>query len=174
MWKGKSWEDTYNRAYEIGVEKASVQWFMVLPNFYICHATKRRQKLAFWNHYRIFSVVMSGIVIQNRQDMTARKVHLQRYWEVCGGPHLKIQRLLECVIWFPWRAYRQGCAYQRKEDASKEEVLLPCQFCVCWKYCPKNSQSLFFATPAKVLSVLFHHANTYWLVAEGTFHIQIV
>lgn len=32
----------------------------------------------------------------------------------------------------------------------------------------------FFATAAKVLSVLFHHVNAYWLVAEGTFHIQIV
>lgn len=64
MWKEKSWEDTYNRAYEIGMEKASMQLFIVLPNFYICHATKRRQELAFWNHYRIFSVVMFGIVIR--------------------------------------------------------------------------------------------------------------
>lgn len=79
MWKEKSWEDTYNRAYEIGVEKTGMQLFILLPNFHICHATKKRQKLAFWNHYRIFSVVMFGIVIQSTDKTCARKVHLQRY-----------------------------------------------------------------------------------------------
>lgn len=80
MWKEKSWENTYNRAYEIGVEKAPMQLFMVLPNFYICHATKRRQKLAFWNRYRIlFTCHVWHCIPEHRQDMSARKVHLQRY-----------------------------------------------------------------------------------------------
>ena len=98
VWKEKSWKDTDKRAYETGVEKTPKQLFTILSNLYICHATWKTQKLAFWKHYKIYQLSCWHCNPEHLQDGSARKVHLQRYWEVCGSPSWRIQTLLECVI----------------------------------------------------------------------------
>lgn len=147
-------------------------WYCLIFTFVML--LKEDRNWHFGTVTEFFSLVMFGIVFQSTDKTWVPERCIYRDIEKFSVVLIWGSKASWSVIWFPWRGYRQGCAYQRKEGASKEEELLPCQFCVSSKYCLNNIQTLFFATPAKVLSVLFHHVNAYWLMVEGTFHIQIV